>query len=135
MGDTGGAIATMDAALAAKPGDPADLNMRCWIKGTRAVALDTALKDCTKSIELSDNPADALDSRAMAYFRMNRAEEALADLDAALDLNPEQAGSLFLRGAIRKGRGEAEAARVDLAAARALSPRVDVEYGRFGVRP
>ena len=69
------------------------LNARCWLKGTRNLALDTALRDCTRSIELSENPEHALDSRAMVYFRLNRLEEAVADLDAALDAAPEQAAS------------------------------------------
>ena len=43
------AIATIDAAVASKPGAPDLLNQRCWLKGTLNVMLDTALKDCTKA--------------------------------------------------------------------------------------
>ena len=83
-GRTPEAIAQLDAEITEKPGDPSLLNSRCWIKGTGNVALDTALKDCTKAIELSEYPQNALDSRGMVYFRMGRMEDALADFNAAL---------------------------------------------------
>ncbi len=133
-GQTDAAIETLDEAIAANPGNSMLLNGRCWLKGTHNVALDTALKDCTKAIELSDDPAAALDSRAMVYFRLDRTDEALGDLNAALDANPEISGSLFLRGVIRKKRGEGNA-DADLAAARTMSPRIDQEYGKWGIKP
>ncbi|WP_375381060.1 DUF3857 domain-containing protein [uncultured Sphingomonas sp.] len=132
-GDRDAALATIDAAVAATPGNPALLNTRCWLKGTLDTALDTALKDCTRSIELSDGPANALDSRAMVYFRLNRLDDAMTDLDAALDTAPDSAGSLFLRGVIRAKTGKPADASVDLAAARALNPRIDVQYKRYGI--
>lgn len=128
------AIGLMDTAIAAKPGNASLLNSRCWLKGTRNVALDTALKDCTKSIELSENPAPALDSRAMVYFRMNRFDDALADLQAALEAFPDLSASLFMRGIIRKRTGAA-GADDDLAAARLIDPRVDKEYAAWGIAP
>lgn len=136
MGDVAGAIATLDEAIKDKPGDPDLLNARCWIKATRNVALDTALKDCTKSIELSDNPQGALDSRAMVYYRLKRPEDALADLEVALDAAPEQAASLYLRALVLKGvAGRAGDGEADLAAARALEPRIERTYRRYGVTP
>lgn len=135
MGEMDLALAAMDEALAASPGDPDLLNNRCWLKGTRNVALDTALKDCTKSIELSDDPASALDSRAMVYFRMDRMDDALADLKAAMDLAPYMPGSLYLRGIIQRRQGKAAEGDADLAAARMLSPRIDEDYARYGIKP
>ncbi len=134
-GDADGAIAMLDAALVEKPGDPLLLNSRCWIKGTTGKMLDTALKDCTKAIELADSAAAALDSRAMVYWKMNRAEEALADLDAALDTAPAQASSLYLRGVIRKKAGNAAGAADDLSGARLIDPQIDKEYAKYGVVP
>nr|WP_294810592.1 DUF3857 domain-containing protein [uncultured Sphingomonas sp.] len=128
------AITALDAAIAAKPGDPTLLNSRCWVKGTARIALDTALKDCTKAIELSEQPAGVLDSRGLVYFRLGRMEEALADFDAALDQSPDLAASLFMRGVIRKQTG-AEGADADLAAARMIWPRVDEDYARYGIKP
>ncbi len=105
------ALKTIDAALVASPSNFELLNERCWLKGTNNVQLDTALKDCTKAIELSDAPAAALDSRAMVYFRMNRTDDALADLNAALDADSELPASLFMRGVIRTRAGDPKARR------------------------
>jgi tetratricopeptide (TPR) repeat protein len=109
------------------------LNSRCWVKGTANLSLDSGLKDCTRSIELSENPANALDSRAMIYFRMGRFDDALADLEAALNHDPAQAASLYLRGIVLKRQGKSGDA--DLAAARLISPRIDEDYARYGIKP
>lgn len=128
------ALTLLDGTIATTPGSPDLLNARCWMKGTHNVSLDTALKDCTKSIELSENPEAALDSRAMVYFRMNRFEDALEDLNAALERNPEQAASLYMRGVIRN-RTAPRAGDDDIAAARMMFPRIDEQYGRYGIKP
>lgn len=134
-GRTEEGLAALDKAITASPSDPNLLNSRCWLKGTRNVALDTALKDCTKAIELSDSPSNALDSRGMVYFRMGRMEDATADFNAALDKDPEQSSSLFMRGVIRKRAGDKAGSDADLAAARMIEPRVDADYARYGIRP
>lgn len=134
-GDYAGAIATLDAAIAEKPGNPVLLNARCWTKGVGNLALDTALKDCTKAIELADDPTAALDSRAMVYFRMNRLDDAIENLNAALDKDPDQTGSLYLRGVVLRKQGKPAEGDRDLATARALEPQIDREYKRWGVAP
>lgn len=134
-GRTDEGLAALDKAITASPGDPSLLNSRCWLKGTRNVALDTALRDCTKAIELSDSPSNALDSRGMVYFRMGRMDDATADFNAALDKDPEQSSSLFMRGVIRKRAGDNAGSAADLAAARMIQPRVDEDYARYGIRP
>lgn len=126
-------VATLDAAIAERPGDPGLLNERCWVKGSRNVVLDAALKDCTKAIELADSPAAALDSRAMVYFRMDRLDDALADLDAALDIVPDQASSLFLRGIVCKRLGRSAEAADDLAGARLIDPQIDTQFKGYGI--
>jgi len=132
-GDTAGALAALDGAITEKPGDPFLLNNRCWVKGTRKAALDTALKDCTKAIELDGSPAAALDSRAMVYFQLGRMDDALADLDAALDLAPNLASSLYLRGVIRKRTGKAAEGERDLKGARLIEPVIDKQYALYGI--
>ncbi|QNQ08058.1 DUF3857 domain-containing protein [Sphingomonas alpina] len=134
-GDKEAAIETIDAAIATSPGNPGLLNSRCWLKGTLDTMLDTALKDCTKSIELSDSPQEPLDSRAMVYFRLNRLDDALADLNAALDLEPDRPESIYMRGMVRKRMGDAKASDVDLAAARMISPIIDQTYAKYGIKP
>lgn len=133
-GDKDAAIVAIDQAVAASPGNPQLLNSRCWIKGTLNVALDTALKDCTRSIELSDSTVAALDSRAMVFYRLNRMDDALADLTAALDVAPDQAASLYMRGVILGKQGKAEG-KADLIAARTMRPRIDEDYKRYGIVP
>jgi tetratricopeptide (TPR) repeat protein len=128
------AVKVLDDAIAASPGNPDLLNQRCWLKGTHNFALDTALKDCTKAIELSDGPEAALDSRAMVYFRMNRYDDALADLNAALDRAPELPASMYLRGIIRSRTKDPQAA-ADLSAARMMNPQIDERYGKWGIKP
>jgi tetratricopeptide (TPR) repeat protein/transglutaminase-like putative cysteine protease len=133
-GDAAAAIKLYDEMIAEKPGSPNLLNGRCWLKGTRAVALDTALKDCTGSIELSDNSWAALDSRAMVWYRMGRLPEAMADLDAVLAASPDLASSRYLRAAVYKAmKRDADAAR-DLAVARRVWPTIDRHYARFGIK-
>ena len=133
-GDAEGALAAADAAIEKKPGNGQLLNNRCWIKGTMNVQLDTALADCTRAIQLSDNSAPALDSRAMVYFRMGKLAEALADLDAALEQRPGASSSMFLRGVVLGKLGRAKEAKDSLSEARLLSPKVDADYARWGIR-
>ncbi len=134
-GDKDAALAVMDEAVAAKPSNANLLNGRCWLKAKLRVGLDTALKDCTKSIELAEQPAAPLDSRALVYFRLGRFDDAMADVDAALDIAPNQSDTLWLRGVLRSRKGDAVAARADFAAARLMNPLVEKEYKRLGVMP
>lgn len=135
--DAAGALAALDAAIAKRPGNAGFLNGRCWIKGTLDVQLDTALKDCTRAIELGSGgaAAAALDSRALVYFRMRRFEEALADINAALEQRPAAANSLFLRGLILRRTGDAKAGDAALAEAELLFPQVDEDFARYGIKP
>ena len=96
--------------------------------------LESALQDCTRAIELTENNTGVLDSRAMVYFRLNRLSEALADVDAALDRNPTLAASLYLRAAIERKMGKEESAEKDAASARLLAPRIDEQYARWKIK-
>lgn len=138
LGEAGRAeegVKLIDDEIRVTPGNEMLLNSRCWLKGTRNILLDTALKDCTRAIEIAENPASIYDSRAMVYFRMGKMEEALADLDAALEVSPMQGASLFLRGVVRRRTGDLKGSEADLAAARLMWPRVDEDYARYGIKP
>ncbi len=126
-------IAALDAVIAKAPGNSGLLNSRCWLKGTTNLALESALKDCTKSIELADHSSAALDSRGLVYFRMGRYDEALADFDAALAQSPDMTASLYMRGITLSRQGKNGS--VELAAARMMSPRIDEDYARYGIKP
>jgi tetratricopeptide (TPR) repeat protein len=135
FGDPAEAIKLYDALIAEKPGSPSLMNARCWVKGTRSIMLDTALKDCTSALELSSNPTPILDSRAMVWYRLGRFDDALRDLDAVLAAEPGIAQSHFLRGVVltRLHRG-ADAAE-ELSIARQISPSVDKTNARYGIKP
>ncbi|WP_447764825.1 tetratricopeptide repeat protein [Sphingopyxis panaciterrae] len=135
MGRKEEGAALIDETLAARPGDPMLLNELCWLKGTRSFALESALKDCTRALELTDDPAQVLDSRAMVFFRLDRLEEARADLDAALKINPSIPGSLYMRGIIRMRGSDRAGGQADLALARMQNGRIDADYARFGIVP
>jgi len=134
IGDAQGAVAAMDEAITVKPTNATFLNDRCWIKATLNVQLESAIQDCTRANELSEDNAASLDSRALVYFRLNRLDEALADIDAALDRRPETAGSLYLRAAIERRMGKMHDADEDAANARMISPRIDEEYARWKIK-
>lgn len=135
FGDSAAALSELDELIAAKPGSPYLLNARCWIKATRNVQVDTALKDCTSAMELSDSTAGILDSRALVWMRLGRDEDALRDLDAALLQDPGMGETRFLRAIVRKRMGKTEDAAADLAVARQLSPSTERDYARFGLKP
>ncbi|WP_309503117.1 MULTISPECIES: DUF3857 domain-containing protein [Sphingomonas] len=134
-GDPKQAVEILDTAIAEKPGSPSLLNARCWVKGTRSIMLDTAIKDCTTAVELSEVSAAALDSRALVWFRLARYDDALRDLDAALAEAPGQAASLFMRGIVLARLNRLDDSKKDLALARRLYPRIDEDYARYGLKP
>ncbi len=129
------ALALINKANLGKPGNTTLLNGRCWVKALANVELDTALKDCTKAIELTDTPTIMLDSRALVYLRMQRYEEAIADVDAALRLRPNLATSLFVRGVARSFSGAAVLGQQDIVDARTIQPSIEADYLRLGVKP
>ena len=129
------AIALYDSLIAEKPGSPSLMNERCWAKGTRSVMLDTALKDCTSAIELSTDTGEALDSRAMVWFRMGKYDEAMADLDATLAATPGRAESRFMRSIVLTRLKRTAEASKELAVSRRIDPSVERHYARYGIKP
>ena len=127
--------ALLTEALVDRPGDPGLLNNLCWLKGTRSFELESALKDCTRAIELTDAPSSVLDSRALIFFRLGRLDEARADLDAALKISPSMPASLFMRGIVRLRGDDRDGAQKDLALARLQNARIDAEYAEYGIKP
>lgn len=134
-GDRNGAMALLDETIRTRPGNPNLLNSRCWVKGLLDTELDSALKDCTRSIELAETSAAALDSRSLIYFRLKRNDEALADLAAVLDQQPDLPSSLYLRGVIRARTGQVAAGKTDMAAVAIMDPLLAAERKRFGIAP
>ncbi len=129
------AMTLLDTAVE-KRGSSAGLrNARCWYQGLRNMALDAALADCNKAIELSSDPATFLDSRAMVHFRAGRLVQARADYEAALATAPEMPSSLFMTGIIAAKLGDTAKSAKLLHAARALMPDIDHFYQHYGIKP
>ena len=119
----------------AKPGNPGLLNGRCWVKAIANVELDTALKDCTKAIELSNSPAGILDSRGVVYLRMKRYDDSIADFDAAIAINPGQSQTIYVRGVAKTLSGNGAAGIADIKDAVLIQPDIAKGYDRMGISP
>jgi len=124
-------LALLTDLVADTPNNGEVLNSKCWFMGTWEVSVSDAIPVCTKAVENSENTAMALDSRALAFLRNGRLEEALADAEAALELNPEQNETLLLRGLIQRQLGRAQGEN-DIASAIARSPSIARKYRRWG---
>jgi tetratricopeptide (TPR) repeat protein len=114
------------------PGDSVLLNNYCWYAGIWDLVTEEVLASCTDAVERSESTAAALDSRALAYFRLGHFEAAMSDLDAALLINPSLAESRMLRGLVRIATGDATGqAEVDLALL--MHPALASDYRAWGL--
>jgi tetratricopeptide (TPR) repeat protein len=128
-------FALLDDGLKKRPNSATMLNGRCWLHGLKNIALDAALADCTRAIELEADPAGYFDSRAMVHFQAGRFAAATADLNSALAILPELAASLFMKGVIANREGDRAAAEKQFSAARKLRPSIDLFFSRYGIKP
>lgn len=133
-GETDVALALLNEELADKPQDSGVLNADCWFRGLFNVALDSAMPSCTRAVERAENPAPALDSRAMVKYRLGDYEGAMADLDQVLALAPGIAASRYLRGVVRIAKGD-KGGGDDIQTALRMEPQLADFYGRHGVKP
>ena len=124
----------LQVALDKRPDEAALLNSQCWTAGIWNYQVERAREVCDRAVAVSGNSAGVLDSRALAYYRLGRKDDAMKDLDAALEQEPGQAASLFLRGLIRLEEGD-RGGRDDLIRARRISPDIDHLYKGYGLVP
>ena len=73
----------LDDLEAQRPTDGALLTALCWQAAIWANIDQARLEGCTKAVEKSANSPSALDSRALAHFRLGNLAAAKADIDAA----------------------------------------------------
>lgn len=125
-------IGLLDEMIAQRPTDGALLNAQCWEAAIWDKMDEGRLEACTKAVEKSDNAAAALDSRALAHFRLGNLAAAKADLDAALLAEPYLTESRLLRGIIRKAMGE-PAGKDDIALALKMQPSLAKAYKAWGL--
>jgi tetratricopeptide (TPR) repeat protein len=122
----------LEELLAQRPGEPMLLNARCWYQATWNYRPEDLATICTEAVESSEGSPAVLDSRAMAYFRLGRYQDALKDLDAALAVNPDQTASLLLRGVVRREMGDS-GGEEDIAEALARGPSLKRYFALFGI--
>lgn len=115
-----------------RPGDGRSLNALCWYTGIWDQMTEDRLSTCVEAVEKSDYSAQALDSRALAHFRLGNLDAALADINAALVIEPAQAESRLLRGIIRLAQGD-ESGSEDVALALAIRPSLRATYEAWGL--
>ena len=94
---------------------------------------EETLDICTRAVEQANNSASAIDSRALALYRLGRYEEALRDLDVVLAREPAQHASRYLRAAVKRALGRGAEAREDLSVARHASPGAARLYEAWGL--
>lgn len=101
----------------------------------RALAGDfaKALADCNEAIKLEPNETVPLGSRGFVYLKMAKIDEALSDFDAAVRQSPRRPFALYGRGIAKLRKGD-DSGHADMAAAKAISPSIDDEFARSGIR-
>lgn len=129
-GDAAQGLERYELLLLDEPNNDGVLNNKCWFMGVWQVQLDQAAQVCTRAVEVNGT-ADAQDSRAMAYYRLGRFEEALSDLNAALEIDPGLAASLLLRGFVRLELGDKQG-QADITEALSRSPNLAARYRKWG---
>lgn len=127
-------IPQLSQRIAANPKVAALYNDRCWLRGVVGEALDSALEDCNRALELAPNSAEMLDSRGLVNLKRGDYQAALADYTAASAQEPERGHFLYGRGVARYGLGMREEAQADWRAADALEPGIAAVYESYGVR-
>lgn len=116
-----------------RPGDGSLLNTICWQAGIWDAVNQERLDLCTQAVEKSDYSVIALDSRALAHFRMGNNAAALADLNAVLMENPGMAESRLLRGIVRLAEGD-KSGREDIDIALRMQPSLRQTYSAWGLK-
>ncbi|MGH8060847.1 MAG: tetratricopeptide repeat protein [Pseudoxanthomonas sp.] len=127
------AIEDYDRVIAQAPRLSSAWGGRCWSRAVADTALESALADCERAIELDKADANHLNSRGFVHFRLRHFDLAIRDYDAAIAADPKVASSFYVRGLAKAQQGDRRGADADLAAATALDPGVAGRYAGYGV--
>jgi transglutaminase-like putative cysteine protease/tetratricopeptide (TPR) repeat protein len=125
-------IALLDDMVAERPSDGTLLNALCWQAAIWSQVDEGRLETCTRAVQTSDNASVALDSRALAHFRLGNLAAAKADIDAALQAEPYQVESRLLRGIILRAMGD-KAGKDEIALALKMRPALAATYRAWGL--
>ncbi len=129
------ALALLEDELAIEPDDADLLNSMCWESGVNDRVTEETLAICTSAVEKAQDSANAIDSRALAYYRLGQYDAALRDLDDALTRAPAQQPSRYLRGLVKRALGREEEAQADLDIALHAAPAIARMYSAWGLPP
>ena len=127
------AIADFSEAIRIEPMFAYAFNDRCYARAIQGRALQEALADCNEALRLIPNEPHALDSRGLAYLKLDEVDNAIADYNAVLRSNPRQAGSLYGRGLAKQKKGDNVGGNADIMAAKAIRADIVDEFARHGV--
>lgn len=136
IGDYERAAADYDQAVQLAP-DVVDFrNRACWIRAAYLNRdFDRARAHCDAAVQLSNNAANTLDSRALVGLKQERFQDAWNDYDAAVRAMPTSAHYRFGRGVAALRLGRAAEGQADIAAALALDANIAQTYASYGVSP
>ncbi len=133
-GDTGEGFAILERLVAESPNDGGLRNSLCWYSATWDHRVAGSFEHCERAVQIGADSSAALDSRALAHFRMGAADRAIADLDNVLASASHQHSSRYLRGIIRLENGD-PGGREDIDAALFASPSLERRYRIWGLQP
>lgn len=128
-------IELIRSTLAARPGDGDLLNTLCWESGKWNLVTAEVLETCVGAVEKSDFSPSALDSRALAHYRLGNYEAALTDANAALGEYREMPDTRFLKGLILIALGDRKAGQASITEAKIMKPSVERQYAAWGLTP
>ena len=114
-----------------EPNETDILNELCWYSAVWDRVTPETLESCTRAVQRSGSAA-AIDSRALAHYRLGQTQEALADLDEAVSAAPDQHASRYLRAYVRKAEG-IPGWREDRAIAIRVNPGIAMLYRTYGL--
>ncbi|WP_161595951.1 DUF3857 domain-containing protein [Flavisphingopyxis soli] len=123
------AMAALEAAGRSAQKAPELISARCATEARYTLGADRVLADCTRAIQLNEQPSGPLINRAIAYAKLGRTAEAIEDIDAAIEIDPDSAWAYYLRAVIAKG---SDAAR-DRTYAAYIDPDVTRDLAKIGM--
>jgi tetratricopeptide (TPR) repeat protein len=128
------AIADYSEAIRIEPRFAWGYNDRCYARAIAGRELQQALADCNEALRLMPNDVHVLDSRGLAYLRLDEFDKAITDYNAVLTSNPMQAGSLYGRGLAKQKQGDNAGGAADIRAAKAIRADIAEEFTRYGLK-
>ena len=96
---------------------------------------DAAKSDLDHVLKLKPAFAPAYLARGIVSYRMADFQEALSYFDGAVQRSPTFYKGLFARGVTKKKLGNDAGGEKDIADARGMSPKVDEDLAKLGVKP